>query len=545
MFAGALVFAFVLGTVFFGMLHPDRLFRAGWTALAIGLVLAALMVWFWCRRVILPRVTFDREAGLLTLGWGGLRGRRPLSSVIGVQVMQTQKRFGSPELNLPAVTMYQLNLILDDPAERRLNVTTGDQRTAQTNARLIADFLDVPILDSTGTIASVAEAGAVEPTPMPPGFSTIPSPVVTEPGPDILLIRPRRLALLLGFNWIWLACMALPLIGLAAQGVRADWPSAVGLGALECVALVGLLHKLGRRARFDREQGMLTLGWLGRRTPRPLASVKAVQVVEGTQCQLNLLLEDAHQPRLNLMAETEPAVVRQAAERVASFLGVPLVEAKRQVPPAVRPGTGQAVDHLEELNRSPLPAGRASIRGPARAVPIGDDGLVLRARRRVNWVQFGPALATTGLGFYLVWLTWLAPAAGQRGLVQSAAWLPFVLFGPLLLLRGLKPLFLYRDRFDRQTGLLTLGWFGLKGTHSLAKVLAVQLVPGGLVDKGLAPFRRGGERVSYQMNLVIADTYQDRLNLTDDSDLEWTRQAGQQLADFLGVPVIDQIADAG
>ena len=42
---------------------------------------------------------------------------------------------------------------------------------------------------------------------------------------------------------------------------------------------------------------------------------------------------------------------------------------------------------------------------------------------------------------------------------------------------------------------------------------------------------------------MTADAEQDRLNLTDDSDLKWTRQAGRQVADFLGVPVIDQIAD--
>jgi hypothetical protein len=76
--------------------------------------------------------------------------------------------------------------------------------------------------------------------------------------------------------------------------------------------------------------------------------------------------------------------------------------------------------------------------------------------------------------------------------------------------------------------------------------VAVQLVPGGLVDKAPGPFGRGGgERVSYQMNLVMADADQDRLNLTDDSDLDWARQAGQQIADFLGVPLIDQIADDG
>jgi hypothetical protein len=42
---------------------------------------------------------------------------------------------------------------------------------------------------------------------------------------------------------------------------------------------------------------------------------------------------------------------------------------------------------------------------------------------------------------------------------------------------------------------------------------------------------------------VLADLYQDRLNLTNDFDRGWTRQAGQEVADFLGVAVIDQIAE--
>jgi hypothetical protein len=41
----------------------------------------------------------------------------------------------------------------------------------------------------------------------------------------------------------------------------------------------------------------------------------------------------------------------------------------------------------------------------------------------------------------------------------------------------------------------------------------------------------------------MAEANLGRLSLTDDTDLGWTRQAGRQIADFLGVPVIDQIAE--
>jgi hypothetical protein len=538
------------GLIAASVLRLDRLFWGGWGGgwgpvhpMAYGVVLVpvALMAWFWCRQTLLPRITFDQEAGLLTLGWRGLRGRRPLSSIIGVQVMQTRKRFGGPELNITAVTMYQLNLILDDPGERRLNVMTCDPLTARSNARRIADFLGVPVLDNTGTPAGAAGAGAAEPMPIPLDISTIPSPVVTELGPDVLLIRPRRLAFLLGVRWAGLMWLGV-LVCLLANQVSSGYIVAA-VGASLFFSLLGLLPTLGRRARFDRARGVLTLGWLVRRAPRPLASVQAVEVVEGPDYQLNLLPEDPRQPRLNLITDAEAALVRRAAEQVASFLAVPLLVARQLTPAAGQPGTGEAVNYLEELNRSPLPLGRASIRGPARVVPKGDDALVLRPRLRRSWARLLPALLTTGLGLYMVWLEWLGPAAGQAGLGQSAGWLMIVLLGPLSQVTTLKLLLLYRDHFDRQSGLLTLGWFGLKGTYPLAKVLAVQLVPGGLIDKAAGPFGRGGERVSFQLNLVMADAYQDRLNLTDDSDLEWTRQAGQQVADFLGVPLIDQIAE--
>jgi hypothetical protein len=484
-------------------------------------VVSWTLIWVWIlyRQTILPRLTFDGEAGLLTLGWKGLRGRRPLSSVIGVQVMQTRKQFGGPEVNIPALTMYQLNLILDDPAERRLNVMTCDPYTARANARLVADFLGVPMLDRAGTPEDAAAAGAAG--PMPIEMWTVQSPVVTEPGPDVLLIRPGRLAFLSGFRGMGVVVVAL--LVLAAQGVAAAWFLVALAGASLCFPLL-LLITLGR-ARFDRARGVLTLGGLGRRAPRPLASVKAVEVVDGPAYQLNLLPDDPRQPRLNLITDADAALVRRAAERVASFLGVPLLGAKLKT-----------VNPREELNRSPLPAGRATIRGPACLVPKGDDVLVLRPRSRFTWVRLLPALLTIGLALYVGWLA--APA----GLGQSAAWLTIVLLGAMSQF-GLKRLLLYWDHFDRQAGLLTLGWVGLKETYPLAKVLAVQLVPGGLVEKAPGSFGRGGERVSYQMNLVMADIYEDRLNLTNDSDLDWTRKAGQQVADFLGVPVIDQIAD--
>jgi hypothetical protein len=531
-------------------------FKQGWplqagagaaqaAAILVVLFPVGLLSVFWYRKVLLPRVAFDQEAGQLVLGWRGLRGRRPLSSVLGVQVMETRKQYDGAGPNSPALTMYQVNLILDDPAERRLNVFTCDPLTARRHARTIADFLGVPVLDSAARQAGAG--GAAAPAPMPHGVWAIPAPVLSEPEPDVLLIRPRRLALLTGVQWAGLMVPALLLSVLAVKGGAGDWGSvllgvSVAGSALMIVSM--LLQNLGRWARFDRARGVLTFGWMmGRRGPQPLTSAKAVEVVGGSDSRMNLLLDDERQPRFTLVADADGALVWRVAERVASFLGVPLVDARRRA--AETAGAGAVPNPLEELHRSPLPPGKATVRGPARLVPKGEDVLVLRPRVLVRKAQLITAVITTGGALYLVWFFWLAPppGAGQAGLGQPPWWLLVLLFSPLSLFSAVKPLLVGRDHFDRQAGLLTLGWFGLRGTYPLARVVAVQLVPGGLVQQAGGPLGQGRERVSYQVNLVTADAHQDRLNLTDDSDLEWARQAGQQLADFLGVPLIDQVAD--
>jgi hypothetical protein len=686
------------------------------------------------RPYLLPRITFDRESGLLKLGWLGLRGRRPLSSVIGIQVMPTRSQLDIPENNATAQETYQLNLILDDSAERRLNVMTcSSPFPARSNARLIADLLGVPIHDCADTPkwAAVAaaikdlEARAAEPNPI--HFIPAESPVVTEHGSDVLIIRKSRLTYLIppGFGGRWLAGMGLLWVAsIILLFSQMDWFLAAIMGiAVTALTLSPLLlneifgFNAHSRARFDRERGTLTLG---RSAARPLRCVTAVEVTVGPVCHrahnfLNLLLDDPHHPRLTLISHADTALVQRAAERVASFLGVsiqdsadspesaaaaepnpifyippespvvtkhgpnlliirnsrlaflrehsapllvtvvsswvafvllmfsqmdsfltaivgfsaiwttfsllldvisglkpdsrarfdreqgtlvlgrsaprplsclsaveiaaepkhhrnclmllldaphcprvtlirdadavlvrraaeevasflgvPLHDTKRQMPASGPSGAEGAVNPLDQLDRSALPPGIASIRGPARVVPKGDDVLVLGPRALFTWVDLALAMFVTGLGA-LLFLVWL-----RQGPVALALWWDkavVLMIVALVKIAVSKRRLLYRDHFDRQAGQLTLGWFGRKRSYPLAEVLAVQLVPGGLIENN--------QRLIYQLNLVMADPFLDRLNLTNDSDLEWTRQAGRQVADFLGVAMIDQIADGG
>ena len=116
----------------------------------------------------------------------------------------------------------------------------------------------------------------------------IPAPVVVELGPDILLIRPRRLAFLFRANWTSLVALLMLLIVMGTQ-LAAAWVALVlvaGVGFSVFGFVVGMLRTLGRRARFDRTRGELRLGWLRRRAPRPLASVKAIEVVDDPQNEI-------------------------------------------------------------------------------------------------------------------------------------------------------------------------------------------------------------------------------------------------------------------
>ncbi len=43
------------------------------------------------------------------------------------------------------------------------------------------------------------------------------------------------------------------------------------------------------------------------------------------------------------------------------------------------------------------------------------------------------------------------------------------------------------------------------------------------------------------MNLVFGDSQQARLHLCTHADWEWMRDTGQKLAEFLRIPIVDQL----
>jgi hypothetical protein len=131
---------------------------------------------------------------------------------------------------------------------------------------------------------------------------------------------------------------------------------------------------------------------------------------------------------------------------------------------------------------------------------------------------------------------WSGLAALPALLLLGVLIYPFFHLGPL------------QFRFDRQTNLLTVKrTVGLKhktrlmATYNLADAVALQLLhryykafqAGLSLDKVKTP--------SYELNLIFRHLSPSRINLAVHSDGKWMQQAGPRLAEFLDLPVIDQL----
>ena len=89
------------------------------------------------------RFRFDSRTGEMTIRHFWRTRRRPLTDIVAVQVINGGT-FGSGAVR---VISYQLNLVLDDPSEPRLFVAYNcDQADMEKKAKLLADFLRVPLL---------------------------------------------------------------------------------------------------------------------------------------------------------------------------------------------------------------------------------------------------------------------------------------------------------------------------------------------------------------------------------------------------------------
>jgi hypothetical protein len=110
--------------------------------------------------------------------------------------------------------------------------------------------------------------------------------------------------------------------------------------------------------------------------------------------------------------------------------------------------------------------------------------------------------------------------------------------------------------FDRRRGLLTVskrpfGWRRpprVVQSRPLQEVGAVQLVYGGVAEEVLAqsPYDDRSPPIMqqydwYEFDLVFRDPAVVRMSLASGPDWVWMRQAGREVAAFLGVPLLDQL----
>jgi hypothetical protein len=112
--------------------------------------------------------------------------------------------------------------------------------------------------------------------------------------------------------------------------------------------------------------------------------------------------------------------------------------------------------------------------------------------------------------------------------------------------------------FDRGNGVMTISRrpFSLRQglqvirSRPLKDIVCVQLLDAGWQSQNVEIGEPGtpGSVLhrnwhSYQFNLVMDDPHEPRPNLCGHSDVKWMREAGQRLAGFLGVPLIDRLPE--
>jgi hypothetical protein len=103
---------------------------------------------------------------------------------------------------------------------------------------------------------------------------------------------------------------------------------------------------------------------------------------------------------------------------------------------------------------------------------------------------------------------------------------------------GLIALLSRRFEFDRGAGFWQARRLGPGRRYPLGRIQSVQLIHGGWYGGGDRPAYN-----TYQLNLVLADPDRPRVNVTNTTNWEATWGMASALADFLGVPLQDEVSE--
>jgi hypothetical protein len=211
---------------------------------------------------------------------------------------------------------------------------------------------------------------------------------------------------------------------------------------------------------------------------------------------------------------------------------------RRKVPAIVVVGIELSVGPWASATLTRPSAARVVLRPPAQVYRKVGCSFAAGA---VGLAVFGTAAASVELRAHVI------PILGDRLptallVVLAVLCLFWLLLWNWVLLFGGR-----RVSFDTHTRQMTYSPLWSRHSRPLSHIVAVQLLSEILTVNLQIPTRSAGPVETKQvrrfpMNLVLDDPNTPRINVADSEDEDWTRRAGKELADFLGIPLIDQIA---
>jgi hypothetical protein len=199
------------------------------------------------------------------------------------------------------------------------------------------------------------------------------------------------------------------------------------------------------------------------------------------------------------------------------------------------PGIGGCVEPSVGPDANP-----AVVRADDRSFVLRPDGRVYRRLLR-RFVEGAAGLAVFGAGTaFLLLNPQLLPGLLRLVVIVLTGGLAFVSLLWLLLWRYAILFGALTVRFDTGPNLMTYGPSWARRSRPLAEIVAVQIVSESVRRR--AP---GAPVKAYQVNLVLDDPNTPRLGLVVSADRVSMERTAQGLADFLGVPLANQVGKEG
>ncbi len=180
------------------------------------------------------------------------------------------------------------------------------------------------------------------------------------------------------------------------------------------------------------------------------------------------------------------------------------------------------------------------------------DCFILMPLRGSTWIGWLMGLMLAGL-VSLLWVLggmalWGGGWWGVVFLIMSLPFLGIIVFMTRTTLYGAGP---QRFQFDRRKGELIIDRrrglskeYQPESVRSLSDIAALQLLYSGyhsFVHTSDSGPSTNEQFYAYEMNLVFGDSRQSRLHICTHADWKWMRDTGQKLAEFLRIPIVDQL----